>query len=90
VAKSKVTGFAELGLANQGAPHSAYDSAEFVQGMWDWLNANSSSVAYEIWFNIFDSGSGKHHEVIPSAANPDGSAKYATLWKQTGYVNGTP
>jgi hypothetical protein len=88
VAHSMVTGFAEIGCANDRSAHSGGDSARFVQGIYEFFSGRPNDVAYDIWFNINDATSGKNHKVFPDTWNPDASAEYVSLWTQPGYVNG--
>jgi len=57
------------------AGHNGGDNPLYIQKMHEFFSRNSSSIAYENYFN-----QKRQHQLTPSNANPRSSAMYRNLW----------
>ena len=77
--KGKKLALAEWAVSD-GQPSSSKDNAFFVEKIWQFLKSNSSSIAYEAYFNCVNTGAGIYM-IYPEKNNPQASSKYKQLWR---------
>jgi hypothetical protein len=85
IAHGKKFAVAEWAVTNWMGPNTVADSARYIQGMYEFFNANAANIAYENYFNRIAGtavGAGGH-KILPSADNPRASTQYAASWAST-------
>jgi hypothetical protein len=72
--RGKKLSLPEWGISAGKSPGSK-DNPFYIQKMWEFLQANASSIAYENYFN-----QKPRHQLTPRDENPLSSARYRQLW----------
>jgi hypothetical protein len=75
-AHGKPLSLPEWGLSNAGDDGGGTDNPLYIQNIFSFLQTNAAHIAYEAYFNL----QGADFMILPAGKNPNGSAKYKSLF----------